>query len=328
LTRLRWVLLAFIAGTTFAVGSCSSSNSTSSLNATPIIGCGTPPVPSCGLFPPNITVGSEPFVLQVAGSGFIDTSTAGWNGFQRAVSFETASTQLSVMIPPTDVASVGIAQVTVTNPAPGGGESSAVTFVINAAQNNGPTISASSPFSPQDTAPGGPAFTLTVSGTNFAAGDFVSWNGSPRTTTVTSSTQISAQINNTDIATCGFASVAVETSTPGIASPSVNFTITGPCVPTVTSISPTSATVGSGPGNSLTVNGSNFTNKSQVLLNGSPLETTYVSASELTAPLTSSAVATAGSFVVTVWNPGGGVSPFTPYPAIPSQPVNIFTVEP
>jgi hypothetical protein len=122
--------------------------------------------------------------------------------------------------------------------------------------------------------------------------------------------------------------VAVETTTPGIASPSVNFTITGSCVPNVTSISPESTSLGSVPGNGLTVNGSNFTKQSQVLLNGSPLATTYVSASELTAPLTSSVVATAGSFVVTVWNPGGGVSPFTPYPAIPSQPVNVFTVGP
>lgn len=326
MTRLRWFLLAFIVGTTVALGSCSSSNSASSLNATPAIGCGSPPVPSCGLFPPNITVGSGPFVLQVAGSGFIDTSQAEWNGFDRAVSFETASTQLSVMIPPTDVASAGIAQVTVTNPAPGGGTSSAVTFVINPVQNDGPTISVSSPFSPQNAAAGGPAFTLAVSGTNFVAGDFVSWNGAPRATTVTTSTQLSAQIDKTDIATCGFASVAVETSTPGIASPSVSFTITGSCVPTVTSISPTSTSVGSVPGNGLTVNGSNFTKQSQVLFNGSPLATTYVSASQLTAQLTSSVVATVGSYVVTVWNRNGGVSPFTSYPA--NQPVNVFTVRP
>ncbi len=62
---------------------------------------------------------------------------------------------------------------------------------------------------------GGPAFTLTVTGTNFLASSVVRWNGQARPTTFVSSTQETAQINATDIATAGTAQLTVFTPTPG-----------------------------------------------------------------------------------------------------------------
>jgi hypothetical protein len=56
----------------------------------------------------------------------------------------------------------------------------------------------------------GPAFTLTVNGSNFASGAVVYWNGTTRTTTMlVAGTQLTAMITAADIATTGTASVYV-----------------------------------------------------------------------------------------------------------------------
>lgn len=71
------------------------------------------------------------------------------------------------------------------------------------------------PLVPASTAPAGAAFTLTVNGTGFASSAVVNWNGSPRTTTFISSTQVTAAILATDIATASTASVTVTNPAPG-----------------------------------------------------------------------------------------------------------------
>jgi hypothetical protein len=71
----------------------------------------------------------------------------------------------------------------------------------------------------------------------------------------------------------------------------------------------------------LTVNGTNFVSTSVASWNGSPRQTTVVSATNLTASITTADLAVAGNFSVTVANPapGGGVSNaviFTVQPAV------------
>lgn len=80
-------------------------------------------------------------------------------------------------------------------------------------------------------------------------------------------------------------------------------------VPSLSSISPTSATAGAA-ATTLTVNGSNFVSASVVNWNGSALTTTYVSATKLTAAVPASLLTTAGSASVSVVSPapGGGTS--------------------
>jgi Domain of unknown function DUF11/Putative binding domain, N-terminal len=80
-------------------------------------------------------------------------------------------------------------------------------------------------------------------------------------------------------------------------------------VPAVTSLMPSSATAGSGQF-TLTVNGSNFVSGATVSFNGTAETTTFVSASQLTASIPASAIATAGNVPVLVTNPtpGGGPS--------------------
>jgi hypothetical protein len=66
------------------------------------------------------------------------------------------------------------------------------------------------------------------------------------------------------------------------------------------------ATAPGSSGFTLTVNGTGFVSGSTVYWNGAALPTTFVSASQLTATVSSSEVATAGTSSVTVFNPAGG----------------------
>jgi len=91
-----------------------------------------------------------------------------------------------------------------------------------------PTITSLSPAKVQA---GGEAFTLTVSGSNFAADASVRWNGAPRPTTVLSSTQLSAAIPASDIATVGRASISVVNGPSGRSSPPVNLPVNAPATP-------------------------------------------------------------------------------------------------
>src|SRR4051812_19917599 len=65
-------------------------------------------------------------------------------------------------------------------------------------------------------------------------------------------------------------------------------------MPAVTSLSPSTLTVG-GSGFTLNVNGNNFIPGSVVYFNGSPLSTTYVSPTQLTASVPSTNIGVAGN---------------------------------
>jgi hypothetical protein len=75
-----------------------------------------------------------------------------------------------------------------------------------------PTVAS---ITPSSAAAGGPAFTLTVKGTGFVSQSKVRWNGTDRTTTFVSATQLSAAIPAADIATAGSAQVTVFSPAPG-----------------------------------------------------------------------------------------------------------------
>ena len=76
-----------------------------------------------------------------------------------------------------------------------------------------PTIAALSP--PTATA-GGPAFALTVNGTNFAGKAVVNWNGAPQATTSVNGNQVMATIPAAAIAASGtFAVTVTNPGTPG-----------------------------------------------------------------------------------------------------------------
>jgi len=84
-----------------------------------------------------------------------------------------------------------------------------------AALTPNPVPQVNQPVVPDTAAPGGAGFTLTVNGTGFVSASTVDWNGSARTTTFVSATQLTAAITAADIATAGTASITVVNPSPG-----------------------------------------------------------------------------------------------------------------
>jgi hypothetical protein len=88
---------------------------------------GSAPAPTLtSLSPATVAVGSPTFSITVNGSGFIPGSIVLWNGTARETVFNSA-TVLSALIPLSDLATAGTAQVTVMN---SGGASAPRPFVI------------------------------------------------------------------------------------------------------------------------------------------------------------------------------------------------------
>jgi hypothetical protein len=89
------------------------------------------PQPSLAAINPAIvSAGNGAFTLAVSGAGFVPGAVVRWNGSDRATTY-ISNTQLTAVIPAADVAASGTASITVFNPAPGGGPSTAVTFTID-----------------------------------------------------------------------------------------------------------------------------------------------------------------------------------------------------
>jgi hypothetical protein len=176
--------------------------------------------------------------------------------------------------------------------------------------NPAPTTTSISPIS---ATAGDAALTLTVTGSNLLGSSSVRWNGTTssadRVTSFVSVTQLTAAITAADLATAGIYPVYVFNPTPdGGTSGAVNFTVNNP-VPVISSLSPSSAAPG-GSVFTLTVTGSNFVSNSKVHWGSDERTTTFVSATQLTATIPATDIATAGTANVTVVNttPGGGTS--------------------
>jgi hypothetical protein len=118
-----WGTLLFLA---FGASGCGGGGSS---NSTPPP---TNPVPTISsISPASATAGGSAFALTVNGSNFVSGATVDWNGSTRSTTFVSAS-QLTATIASGDIASVGTGNITVVNPAPGGGTSGPVSFTISA----------------------------------------------------------------------------------------------------------------------------------------------------------------------------------------------------
>ncbi len=89
------------------------------------------PVPFIGqpLSPTRVAPGSASFMLTVRGTGFIRTSALRWNGSLLPTTYISGQS-LTAKVPASAVINPGSAQVTVLNPAPGGGSSNVASFEI------------------------------------------------------------------------------------------------------------------------------------------------------------------------------------------------------
>jgi hypothetical protein len=243
------------------------------------------------LSPASAIAGGAAFTLTVNGSNFDSSAKVNWNGSPLTTTFVSAA-QVTAAVPANLIASAGTASITVATTA---GTSSASTFTV---QSGTPTITG---ISPTSATAGGVGFTLTVNGSNFDSSAKVNWNGSALTTTFVNGTQVTAAVPANLIASAGTANITVTTNAG--TSSATSFTVQA-AAPTITSISPTSATVG-GSAFTLTVNGSNFDSSAKVNWNGSALTTTFVNGTQVTAAVPASLIASAGTTNITVTTNSG-----------------------
>jgi len=236
--------------------------------------------------------GGPGFTLTVTGTAFVSGATVSLGSTQLATTFVSA-TQVTAAVPASSIATAATVQVSLTNPSGQISNSAALTITVPA-----PTITS---ISPSSVTAGGPAFTLTVVGTNFLSGVTVSLNGTALNTTFGSATQVTAAVPANLIAQAGTAQITAA-NTAGPASNAVPLTI-APAGPSITSIAPTSARVGD-PTFILMVTGTGFVQASVVQWDGTPLSTTFVSATQLTASIAASRLVLPASASVTVANPG------------------------
>jgi hypothetical protein len=261
------------------------------------------PLPTISsISPTSVPVGSGSLTLTINGSNFLANSTVYFSGQARPTTFVN-STQLTASISANDVATGGTYGITVLNPAPGGGSSTPATFTVSI-----PAATISS-LSPSSVVVGGPAFTLTVNGSNFVNGANINFNGAFRTTLFVNSTQLTASISAGDIATQGTINISVTDPTAGGSPGGTTTSLPLVILPTNTQpivggLSPASATAGD-PSFTLLITGTGFTAGSIVTFNSKAVSSAFVSATELQASIPASAIAVAGSPFVTVANPGG-----------------------
>jgi YVTN family beta-propeller protein len=195
----------------------------------------------------------------------------------------------------------------------GGGDSGVSPSGSNPATHTTNPVPGIAHLSPPSIAAGGAAFTLGVVGYNFVSGSVVSWNGSDRPTTLSTSTLLIVQISARDIAATE--TVAVTVSNPaGGTSNAANFIVGANPVPTISELNLSCALAGA-QAFTLSVYGSNFLPSSVVRWNGSDRATTLASGFPpenqlLTAQIPASDIAAPGTAAVSVFNPspGGGSS--------------------
>jgi trimeric autotransporter adhesin len=164
-----------------------------------------------------------------------------------------------------------------------------------------PTLSS---IDPTSVAAGSGDFTLTATGTNFAGGTAILWDGVALPTTVSSATQLTAKISGSQIAAAGAVSIRVMKSDT-TTSDAVTLTITGGLPGgsfSLTSISPAAVAAGS-PDFTLTATGAGFVSGAAITLNGTAVTTTFDSATQLHATIPAANVASAATIIVGVMNP-------------------------
>ncbi len=177
-----------------------------------------PPIVS-GIQPSVATVGGLPFQLTVTGQFFIQNRSAISFGSTALLTTFVSDQQLTATVPASEITAAGTRDVTVTTP--GIGASAPVVFEV---RNPVPSLSQ---LNPATAVAGGPAFTLDVTGADFASGAVVHFGGVALTTTPGSPAggKLSAAVPAALIANPG--SVPVTVVNPGPGSPtSVSFDFT------------------------------------------------------------------------------------------------------
>jgi hypothetical protein len=270
--------------------------------------------------PTELVAGTDDRALAVTGSDFVRGAVVQVDGSARSTEY-VSRTQLRATLLAADVERPRTAQLTVTNPAPGGGLSNAMPLTIGMRVNPAPTVAA---LSPASATAGSGATTVTVTGTGFVAesrGVVGGTSGAALATTYVSATQLQVVLPDTLLAAGRTLQVSVVNPWPGGgASTATAFEVRTP-VPTLGALGATQATAGQ-PGLTLRVTGTGFVRNSQVRANEAPRPTQFVSATALDVTLDEGDLRVAGTLSITVLNagPGGGASNALPLTLVNGAP--------
>lgn len=263
------------------------------------------PIPTlANLTPATALLGAANTTVTVNGTNFVAGVTVTVDGGPRPTTFVNG-TQLTVNLPGADLAQAGTLLLNVSNPQPGGGASGTAPFTVN---NPPPAVSGVSPLSVQV---GATSTLVTVSGTGFLPSTGILLNGMSRATTYVNATTLTLSLSAADQGTPGTLNVtAVNPGPGGGVSGSAALSVKNPAPGTIT-LSPTTLTAGAAGATQLNVTGTGFVPSTVIQINGAARPSTYVSATQMVATISSADQATAGVLQVTAVNaaPGGGASP-------------------
>ncbi|WP_165774795.1 NHL repeat-containing protein [Candidatus Viridilinea mediisalina] len=266
------------------------------------------PVPEIiDLVPPSEAVGTQPFTLTIRGNDFFPGAEVRWNGTWREATF-IDSQNLVLNIGTTDIPGISETPpvnrvVQVRNPAPSptstGPTSNERTFVFVA--NTAPRITYLNPQTKEATDAG---FVLTVFGVNLTANTIIQWNNQALPTFFIDSGQIFAFVPSGFIANPGTFTVVVDDPNDEHAPSQPSTLLVTYPQPRIDSMTPSSTDAGS-PDIELTITGAGFITETQVLWGSTPLSITVApSGLNMVVRLPSSLLTTAGSYEITVLNPG------------------------
>jgi subtilisin len=266
--------------------------------------------------PTAIVAGSSALTLTINGSKFLAGSVVRWNGTSRPTTFVSA-TQLQASIWAGDLAVPGTSNVTVFTPAPGGGASSPLTFVVR--DRPALTVSTSS-------IQGGSDLTVTLTNGLGGNGDWLAF----APVSAANNSYLQYVYVGTGVTTRTWTVTAPPTPGPyefrlfekyGYTRLATSPTVTilpGP--PIISSLSPMGAPVG-GTAFTLTIDGSGFSASTVVLWNGGNRATTFVSSSRVRASIPASDLAAIGTAQIAVFDPTTGLTSLTRPFSIQTAPV-------
>ena len=260
------------------------------------------PLAISSVSPTKVPVGSSAVTIVVTGTGFTTSSVIQLSGVPLQTTY-ISSTQIQATIPAAQLQTGTVLQLAVANGANVIAADSGNDVEVD---NPEPTVATLAPSSVLVSSPAG---TITVTGTNFVSGITLTVNGSPRSTTYVSATQLTANLTGGDfLSAAPLLLNAVNPQPGGGPSGTIALVVTNPA-PTVTSVLPSALNAGSA-ATVVNIVGTGFVAGTGILVNGASRPATLVSATAMTVALTSADLASAGSLGITAVNPapGGGVS--------------------
>jgi subtilisin family serine protease/N-acetylneuraminic acid mutarotase len=156
----------------------------------------------------SVTVGDAGFILTLTGTHFLPTSEVHWNDAAVPTTY-VDSTHLTAEISAEQLATPKMIAISVFNPAPGGGETNTLPFLIRSPVPSLTDISSTSAVV------GDAGFTLTLTGSNFIPVSEVHWNGAALATTYVDSTHLTAEISTDQLTTAKKVYFSVFNPAPG-----------------------------------------------------------------------------------------------------------------